>query len=63
MFRYLRGRQSVVKVTVEVPEWLVGDIYHAVGRVLELGQDELDEATRQATPSQRDDDDEPADEA
>jgi hypothetical protein len=53
----------VVKITVEVPEQLVGDIYVAVGAVLQRGQDELDEATEQAAPSQRDDDDEPAGEA
>jgi hypothetical protein len=53
----------VVKVTIEVPEALVGDIYLAVGRVLERGQDELDEATGRATPSQIDEDDEPADQA
>jgi hypothetical protein len=50
----------VVKITVEVPEELVGDIYIAVGRVLERGQDELDEAAEQAAGSQRDDDDERA---
>jgi hypothetical protein len=53
----------VVKITVEVPEELVGDIYVAVGRVLKRGQDELDEATEQAAGSQRDDDDKPAGEA
>jgi len=53
----------VVKITVEVPEELVGDIYVAVGHVLQLGQDELDEATEHAAGSQRDDDDEPAGEA
>jgi len=53
----------VVKITVEVPEELVGDIYMAVGHALALGQDELDEATGQAAGSQRDDDDEPAGEA
>jgi len=53
----------MVKITVEVPEELVGDIYLAVGAVLRRGQDELDEATEQAAPSQRDDDDEPAGEA
>jgi len=53
----------MVKITVEVPEELVGDIYLAVGRALQLGQDELDEATEQAAGSQRDDDDEPAGEA
>lgn len=53
----------VVKVTVEVPQELVGDIYVAVGAVLRRGQDELDEATEQAAGSQRDDDDEPAGEA
>jgi len=50
----------VVKITIEVPEELVGDIYLAVGRALQLGQDELDEATDQAAGSHRDDDDEPA---
>ena len=50
----------MVKVTVEVPEQLVGDIYLAVGRALQLGMDELDEAAEQAAQSQRDDDDEPA---
>jgi hypothetical protein len=53
----------VVKVTIEVPEALIGDIYMAVGRVLQLGQDELDEATGRAAPRQRDDDDEPAGQA
>lgn len=53
----------MVRITIEVPEQLVGDIYLAVGRALQLGQDELDEATEQAAPSHRDDDDEPADEA
>lgn len=51
----------MVMITVEVPEELVGDIYVAVGRVLKLGQDELDEATEQAAGSQSDD--EPAGEA
>jgi hypothetical protein len=53
----------MVRITVEVPEQLVGDIYLAVGRALELGQDELDEATEQAAGSQREDYDEPAGEA
>jgi hypothetical protein len=53
----------MVKITVEVPEHLVGDIYMAVGRALKLGQDELDAATEQADPSPSDDDDEPAGEA
>lgn len=53
----------MVKITVEVPEQLVGDIYLAVGRALKVGQDELDEATEQAAPSRRDHDDEPAGEA
>ena len=53
----------MVKVTVEVPEALIGDIYIAVGRVLQRGQDELDEATGQATPGPMDEDDEPADQA
>jgi hypothetical protein len=36
--RYLIGRLSqVVKVTIEVPESLLGDIYVAVGGVLEWG--------------------------
>lgn len=53
----------MVKITAEVPAELVGDIYLAVGRVLELGQDELDEATEQAAGSQKDHDDKPAGEA
>lgn len=53
----------MVKITVKVPEELVGDIYVAVGRALQLGQDEPDEAIEQAAGSQRDDDDEPAGEA
>ena len=53
----------MVKITVEVPEQLIGDIYMAVGHALHIGQDELDEATEQAAPNQRDDDDEPAGEA
>jgi hypothetical protein len=61
--RYLVGSIRVVTITVEVPEELVGDIYVAVGHVLQRGQDELDEATEQAAGSQRDDDDEPAGEA
>jgi len=52
----------VVKVTIEVPEALVGDIYMAVGAVLQRGQDELDEVAGQPAPPQRDDD-EPAEEA
>ena len=53
----------MVKISVEVPEDLVGDIYVAVGAVLQRGQDELDDATGQAAGSHRDDDDEPAHEA
>ena len=53
----------MVKVTVEVPEALVGDIYVAVGKVLQYGQEELDEAAKELTPHQRDGDDELADEA
>jgi hypothetical protein len=62
--RYLteEGGQ-VVKITVEVPEELVGDIYVAVGAVLRRGQEELDDATEQAAGSQRNDGDEPAGEA
>jgi hypothetical protein len=48
----------MVKITVEVPESLIGDIYMAVGRVLQDGQDELDEAAE----DRRDEDDEHADE-
>jgi hypothetical protein len=55
--------EGVVKITVEVPEELVGDIYVAVGAVLQRGQDELDEAAEQAAGSQRDADDEAASEA
>lgn len=53
----------MVKVTIEVPASLVGDIYIAVGRVLQHGQDELDEAAERAMPRQKDEDDEPADQA
>jgi hypothetical protein len=53
----------VVKITVEVPEELVGDIYLAVGKALLSGQDELDDANERAASSQRDDDDETASEA
>ncbi|MGB6457528.1 MAG: hypothetical protein WBH47_23900 [Streptosporangiaceae bacterium] len=53
----------MVKITVEVPEQLVGDIYLAVGRALQLGLDELDAAAEQAAQSQREDYDEPAGEA
>jgi hypothetical protein len=53
----------VVKITVEVPEQLVADIYMAVGRAIQLGQDELDEATEQAAASHGDDDDDSAGEA
>ena len=53
----------MVKITVEVPEQLVADIYMAVGRAIQLGLDELDESTEQAAPSQRDDDDDSAGEA
>ncbi|HET7016666.1 MAG TPA: hypothetical protein VFI65_22280 [Streptosporangiaceae bacterium] len=49
----------MVKITVEVPEPLVGDIYMAVGRVLRDGQDELDEAAA----GEEEDDDESVDEA
>jgi hypothetical protein len=53
----------VVKITIEVPEELVGDIYLAVGRALQLGQDELDEAAERADGSERNDADEPEAEA
>ena len=53
----------MVKISVEVPEELVGDIYVAVGAVFQRGQDEPDEVTEHAAGSQRDDDDEPAGEA
>jgi hypothetical protein len=53
---------SMVKVTLEVPEPLLGDIYIAVGKVLRSGQDDWDEVSEQAEPGYRDDDDEPADE-
>ena len=53
----------MAKVTIEVPEVLVGDIYMAVGTVLQLGQDELDKATALAAPRLMDDDDEPAEQA
>lgn len=49
----------MAKITIEVPEELVGDIYIAVGRVLHQGQDELDEEAAR----RRDEDDEPTDEA
>ena len=49
----------MVKITVEVPEDLVGDIYMAVGQVFQRDQEELDEAAQ----SRRDENDEPADEA
>jgi hypothetical protein len=48
----------MAKITVEVPESLVGDIYMAVGRVLQDAQDQLDDAAE----DRRDEDDEPADE-
>jgi hypothetical protein len=48
----------MVKLTIEVPESLVGDIYMAVGRVLQRGQDELDEAAARREEG----DDEPVDE-
>jgi hypothetical protein len=53
----------VVRITVEVPEELVGDMYVVVGAVLKRDQDELDEAAEQAAGNQRDDDDESAGEA
>lgn len=53
----------MVKVTIQVPEALVGDIYIAVGAALRRGQDELDKATGRPTPAQRNEDDEPADPA
>jgi len=58
--------------TLEYVDWFnyrrlyeaCGDIPPAeLGRALQLGQDELDEATAQAAPTQRDDDDETAGEA
>ena len=51
----------MAKITVEVPEELVGDIYIAVGRVLQEGQRELDEAAARAV-SEPVDDEEAADE-
>jgi hypothetical protein len=50
----------MVKITVEVPESLVGDIYLAVGEALQRGQDELDEATADREEGR---DDESTDEA
>jgi hypothetical protein len=49
----------MVKITIEVPESLVGDIYMAVGQVLQEGQDELAEAAAR----REEDDDESVDEA
>ncbi len=49
----------MAKITVEVPESLVGDIYIAVGRVLRDGQDELDEA-QASRKEEEEEDDEPA---
>jgi hypothetical protein len=53
----------MVEITLEVPESLLGDIYIAVGKVFRDGQDDRDEGSGQADRSQKDDDDEPADEA
>jgi len=47
----------MVKVTLEVPESLLGDVYIAVGTVLQRGQDDRDEGSGQADPGPRDDDD------
>jgi hypothetical protein len=55
-----KWRSEMVKITVEVPEALVGDIYLAVGKVLQLGQDELEQA---AAERKKDEDDEPANDA
>jgi hypothetical protein len=38
----------MVQVTLEVPEALLGDIYIAVGTVLERARDEADQAAKQA---------------
>lgn len=53
----------MAKITVEVPEDLVGDVYIAVGRVLQDAQDDLEDAAEQRAEPRRDEDDEPADEA
>ena len=51
----------MAKLTFEVPEDLLGDVYHAVGAVLQRAQDELDEldelSGRTSSAAQEDHDD------
>jgi hypothetical protein len=50
----------MAKITVEVPEALVGDIYIAIGNVLQDDQYALEDAAERRTDTGRDEDDEPA---
>ena len=55
-FRYLTEMfEPMVKVTLEVPESLLGDIYIAVGKVLERGRDDADQGMDDAADSKRSD--------
>lgn len=47
----------MVKVTLEVPDSLLGDIYIAVGKVLERGRHDADEGMDDAADTERSDSD------
>lgn len=53
----------MAKVTIEVPESLLGDVYIAVGRVLRLAEDVRDDEPGQADAAGPDGDDDAAGEA
>lgn len=53
----------MVKVTIEVPESLLGDVYVAVGTVLEHAREEADHAVEQTAATERTDGDQAAEEA
>lgn len=53
----------MVKVTLEVPESLLGDIYIAVGHVLDSGPDDADQGVDHAADTERRDSDQAAEEA
>jgi hypothetical protein len=62
--RYLIGRlRQVVKVTLEVPEALLGEIYIAVGNVLENDRWESEEGAEQAEATDSADGDQAAEES
>jgi len=53
----------MVKVTLEVPESLLGDIYIAVGKVLDRGSDDADQGMDDAADLEHSDSDQARGEA